>query len=376
MANKLLAKLKKEKAFNDILITEQPKDEWLSTNCIPVNLLLSGKIQGGIKKGCMSQISADSSFGKSIIGYSVLKTAQQAGMDCFIVDTENAVNYKILSGIGVDMKDVGVINTKLIPEIKQFFSKMAHGLTRAEQRNVFVLFDSWGPIVELQVMEKAEEGSAAVNMSSARFKAELAEIINACNFTTLILNHVYATLQMYGDPVTVGGGKKLYFLSDAIMLATSAKKDKDKEGNIRGKIITAKTLKGRAAKEMRTTHYLIQHNGGINPYYGLLDEAIESGAVYKPKPGYYSRTDYDIDKETGEVTKQWKEEQLYCAEFWIPLYKDEKFKKYVENKFSYDDSVLIASNQDVMKLISGEQEIVNDGIPDTDDEIDLGEDEE
>jgi hypothetical protein len=181
---------------------------------------------------------------------------------------------------------------------------------------------------------------------------------------------------MYGDPVTVGGGKKLYFLSDAIMLATSAKKDKDKEGNIRGKIITAKTLKGRAAKEMRTTHYLIQHNGGINPYYGLLDEALESGAVYKPKPGYYSRTDYDVDKETGEVTKQWKEEQLYCAEFWIPLYKDEKFKKYVENKFSYDDNVLIASNQDVMKLISGEQEIVNDGIPDTDDEIDLGDDEE
>ena len=78
MSNKLLAKLKKEKAFNDILVTEQPKDEWLSTNCIPVNLLLSGKIQGGIKKGCMSQIGADSSFGKSIIGYSVLKAAQQA----------------------------------------------------------------------------------------------------------------------------------------------------------------------------------------------------------------------------------------------------------------------------------------------------------
>ena len=57
-------------------------------------------------------------------------------------------------------------------------------------------------------------------------------------------------------------------------------------------------------------------------------------------------------------------------------YKDEKFKKYVENKFSYDDNVLIASNQDVMKLISGEQEIVNDGIPDTDDVIDLDEDED
>ena len=373
MANKLLAKIKKEKAFNDILLAEQDKVEWLSTNCIPVNLLLSGKIQGGIKKGCISEIAADSSYGKSIIGYSVLKAAQQAGMDCFIIDAENALNYKLLTQLGINMNDVGVFNTKLIPEIKQIFAKLAHGLTRAEQRNVFVLFDSWGPIVELQVMEKAEDASAAVNMASSKFKAELAAVINACNFTTLILNHVYATLQMYGDPVTCGGGKKLYFLADAIMLATSAKKDKDKEGNLRGKIITAKTLKGRSAKESVKTQYLILHGGGISPYYGLLDEAMESGCVYKPKPGYYARTDYDVDKETGEITKQWKEDELYCAEFWIPLYRDEKFRKFVEDKFSYEDDVLIASNQDVMKMINGEQEIVNDELPIS---SDSGDDEE
>lgn len=46
MSNKLLAKMKKEKAFLDVLATEHKADEWLSTNCISVNLLLSGKIQG------------------------------------------------------------------------------------------------------------------------------------------------------------------------------------------------------------------------------------------------------------------------------------------------------------------------------------------
>ena len=139
MANKLLAKMKKEKCFTDILTTEKAPDEWLSTNCIPVNLLLSGLIMGGIKKGCISQIGADSSYGKSMIGYAVLKAAQQAGMDCFIIDAENATNYKVLEAIGVDMSQVGVFNTKLIPEIKQIVTKLAHGLTRAEQRNVFLL---------------------------------------------------------------------------------------------------------------------------------------------------------------------------------------------------------------------------------------------
>lgn len=63
MANKLLAKMKKEKAFLDVLSTEHKVDEWLSTNCISVNLLLSGKIQGGIKKGAISMICADSRMG-------------------------------------------------------------------------------------------------------------------------------------------------------------------------------------------------------------------------------------------------------------------------------------------------------------------------
>lgn len=362
MANKLLAKMKKEKAFTELLRTEHREDEWLSTNCIPVNLLLSGKIKGGIKKGVISQIGADSSFGKSMIGYAVLKSAQHSGMDCFIIDSENATNYDVLTQIGVNMNEVGVFNTNRIPEIKQILAKMMKGLSREECRNTFVLLDSWGPLVEEQVIEKAEDGSAAVNMGSAKFKAELANILTATNFTVLVLNHVYATLQMYGDAVTVGGGKKLYFLSDAIMLATSAKKDKDKEGNLRGKIITAKALKGRSAKENVSTHYMIQYNGGINPFYGLLDEAIESGIVYKPKPGYYCRVGIDtpVDETTGELgtpTKLWKEDDLYVAEFWIPLYKNETFIKYVETKFSFEEQEVITATQDVMAMINGTAEI-------------------
>ena len=41
-------------------------------------------------------IAAESSWGKSMIGYSVLKSAYDSGMDCFIVDTENATNYDVL----------------------------------------------------------------------------------------------------------------------------------------------------------------------------------------------------------------------------------------------------------------------------------------
>ena len=360
MANKLLAKMMKEKAFADMLRTEQKPIEWLSTNCISVNLLLSGKIKGGIKKGSISMIAAGSGWGKSMIGYPVLKSAQDSGMNCFIVDTENSVNYELLTKLGINMKEVGVFGpTNRIPKIKQFITKLMSGLTLDEARNTFLLFDSWGPIIEEQVIEKAEQASSAVNMSSAKFKNELANLLLSAGFTTLVMNHVYASLEMYGDPYKIPGGMRIIFNAENIMLGSSTKKEKDKDKNILGKIITAGVAKGRSAKEFVKTQYLILHAGGISPYYGLLDEAIDCGIVYKPKPGYYARIGYDVqvDKETGELGKPdrvWKESELYCAKFWIPLYKDETFRHYVEAKFAFEDQVLINASEDIMKLMEKE----------------------
>lgn len=98
---------------------------------------------------------------------------------------------------------------------------------------------------------------------------------------------------------------------------------------------------------------MIEHSGGVNPYYGLLDDAIASECVFKPKPGYYCRTDYDVDKTTGEPNKMWKEAELYCAKFWLDLYKDEKFNKFVEKKFAFEDQELISATQDVLAMMEG-----------------------
>lgn len=160
-----------------------------------------------------------------------------------------------------------------------------------------------------------------------------------------------------GDAFSIPGGKRIFFNSDAIVLASSAAKDKDKDGNILGKIITASVKKGRAAKEFVKTKYLILHNGGVSPYFGLLDEAMECGEVYKPKPGYYSRANFDVDKETGEVTKMWREEELYCPEFWVPIYKTENFRHFVEAKFAFEDQELITSTQNVMDMINGKADV-------------------
>ncbi len=363
-SEEIINALKKDKELNKLVIDpETMKYEWLNTNVISLNLVFGGKIRGGIKKGAITSIAADSQLGKSLIGYNVLQSAYRSGMACVVIDTEHAINLDILKQLGIDLKKIVIYQTSKINELKQIFARINHGKTREESLNTFVLMDSWGPIVEVQVLEKAEEASSSVNMSAPKFKNELANIINACGNTTFIINHVYASLEMYGEKVKIPGGKRLFFNSDSIGLCSSAAKYKDAQDNILGKVVTVGVKKGRGAKEFLKTQYLIRLDGGLDPFFGLLDDAIDSGCVFKPQNGYYARTDYDVDKDTGEVTKMWKESELYCAAFWVPLYRDQKFVDFMEDRFSFVNAKLISSQVNVMDLIDGAIEITDESLP-------------
>ena len=363
-SEEIINALKKDKELNKLVINpETMKNEWLNTNVISLNLVFGGKIRGGIKKGAITSIAADSQLGKSLIGYNVLQSAYRSGMACVVIDTEHAINLDILKQLGIDLSKIVIYQTSKINELKQIFARINSGKSREESLNTFVLMDSWGPIVEVQVLEKAEEASSSVNMSAPKFKNELANIINACGNTTFIINHVYSSLEMYGEKVKIPGGKRLFFNSDSIGLCSSAAKYKDAQDNILGKVVTVGVKKGRGAKEFLKTQYLIRLDGGLDPFFGLLDDAIDSGCVFKPQNGYYSRTDYDVDKETGEVKKMWKESELYCAAFWVPLYRDQKFVDFMEDRFSFVNAKLISSQVNVMDLIDGAIEITDESVP-------------
>ena len=363
-ADEIIREIKKDKELNKLVIDpETIKYEWLNTNVISLNLVFSGKIRGGIKKGAITSMAADSQLGKSLIGYNLLQCAYRSGMACVVIDTEHAINLELLKQLGIDLSKIVIYQTSKINELKQIFARINKGKTREESLNTFVLMDSWGPIVEVQVMEKAEEASSARNMSAAVYKNELANIINACGNTTFVINHVYASLEQYGEKVKIPGGKRLFFNSDSIGLASSAAKYKDAQDNILGKVVTVGVKKGRGAKEFLKTKYLIRHDGGLDPFFGLLDDSIEAEVVFKPKPGYYARTDYDVDKETGEVKKMWKESELYCAAFWVPLYRDKKFVDFCEDKYSFVNAKLISSSVNVMDLIDNATDFDDTSVP-------------
>lgn len=353
----LVSKLKKNKKLMVFHESELP-DVFITGNLPALDVLFSGKIKnGGIKKGAISQIAADSTLGKTIVGLHYLAEAQKEGMDCFVIDTERSFPRKLATALGIDLDNLIIYDTQIISEVKQILENISLETTRETRSNVFVLLDSWGDLVSTQVLEKAADGSSAVDMgATSKFKNELANILHACGFTTLVINHVYASLSPYMDPKNIPGGTRLYFNSDAIALVMSAKKYKDDDKNVLGKICNAYIKKGRDGAENSNVKYRILTKGGIDPWFGFLEDFQEAGVVQKEKPGQYYRVDIDVDKSTGEITKTFKEEETYTREFVKPLLENEKFTTFIEKKYHYDDT-LIALKDDKLDKPAQKNEV-------------------
>ena len=361
--------------LKDLIATELDEVSFLSTNVVVMNLVFSGKIMGGIKKGTINTICAPSAEGKSLIGLNCLKSAQKAGMDCVVVDSERAFPFSVAKALGIDMSKIPVYQAVNIGDIKRIYAMINEGAKAKERKNIFVLFDSWGPLVFTGLMDKAEKGSDTADMGrTAGFKNELANIINAYGNTTFCVNHVYDSLQMYGEKFCIPGGRRLFFLSDGIGLALSEAQWKSPEDDsYMGKLVTMGVKKGRSARERGRVQFAIRADGALDPFYGLFDDAIESGVLKKVAPGKYVRDFAIIDKKTGEdksdididthePTRTWREADMYCnpadeARFWIPIFQNPDFVKYVESKYTYEADDMLSAKYDIVDMINGDQEL-------------------
>ena len=112
------------------------------------------ELRDGVKKGKISQICADSGWCKSMIGLNVLKAAQQQGLDCVVIDTEKAFNFELAKSLGIDTDQIIVFQSAIVPELKRIIANINKDLTREEQKNVFILLEYWGAVIEQKVIDK------------------------------------------------------------------------------------------------------------------------------------------------------------------------------------------------------------------------------
>jgi len=324
----LTERLLKNKHIKDHVFVEK-EPEFISTGCLTLNILFSGKLFGGIPRGKVSMIAADSALGKSFVAMKVIANSQkQYDMDVILLDTEFAYSKDFAMNIGVNPDRMAVVQNNQLEEVQTMVVNMIDELDKEERSNILIVIDSWGNVNTSKAVKDALSGKDVSDMTAAKKKNSFARILTGLGCTVFIVNHVISNMDMF-SPLAVGGGKGAYFSSSSIVMGTSKARSKDGD-DINGAIITAKVQKGRYSIEHSKLKYLIKFDGGIHPFYGILDDALDGGFVIKPKSGWYSRPSVENDKS-------WREKSIWenSKEFWDPLLKDENFIMYFEKKYSF-----------------------------------------
>lgn len=315
--------------------TEQ---KFISTGMIILDLGISAKVRGGIPKGKLTMIPGPSKMGKSMISMSLAKNAQKDGMSVVLIDTENSYSQGMAKGFGIDMDRFELFQgpgVNSIEAVKGILVTLSENIPINERENLLVIVDSWGAFVTMKTIKDAQTGNTANDMTEAKNLNNLANVLLCTGFTSVVTNHVYMnTGIVFGNPTKIRGGTRVYYLSSAVILGVSRSREKDKDNDVTGTVVSCQNEKGRFSKEYLKFEFRIKMSGGLDMFYGLLPFALESGIVEKTKAGVstvYVRT-CDPDQTT------FTEAEVYTPEFWKPIFKEPAFVNYIEDAFKYDGS--------------------------------------
>jgi hypothetical protein len=158
-----------------------------------------------------------------------------------------------------------------------------------------------------------------------------------CDLTVEDVNHYFT------EQGVVSHNTGQYYSADNIYIIG---RQQEKDGTeIAGYNFVINIEKSRTVKEKKKFVVSVLYDKGIDRYSGLLDIALESGHVIKPKMGWYAR----VNKETGEIidTTNWREKATHCKEFWEPILKDPSFEEWIQKEFKISATEMLVSDESI-----------------------------
>lgn len=336
MAMSLYSRLLKEKVIvpeEDLFDTSAPPTEFLSSGVVTMNCACSGRYDGAFGIGTITLFSAHSMLGKTIVGMVAIRDAQSRGMFVVVLDAEYQWNWDLAKKIGIDPdpEKIIVIPNNQLEEVQEKIMQIAGTLTREERNKVFFMLDSWGSLVTFEGVNKAQDAESKKDFQITQKKNNFANMILNTRCTFYICNGVYDNVGGYGDLLRIPGGKRIILNAHTVILGKSKSKDETKlAGNdtvLSGSIVSCYMHKARFGREKTEFKFRIKYDGGLDIFYGLLDDAVAGGYV-KEDGNSYVRAHIKGDQK-------WKEKNIYTAKFWTPIFKDTDFKKYLEKQYTF-----------------------------------------
>jgi len=342
----ILEKIKKNSSIKDSAILAKSKffnDKDMIPTAVPIiNVALSGKLDGGLTPG-LTMWAGPSKHFKTAFSLLMAKSYLEKYPDAALLfyDSEFGTPQSYFDSFGIDTNRV--LHTPLTDIEQLKFDVMAQ-LTQLERGDkLIIVIDSIGNLASKKEVEDALAEKSVADMSRAKQVKSLFRMVtphlSLKDIPMIVVNHTYKEIGMFPKDI-VGGGTGSYYSADNIFIIG---RQQEKDGTeVTGYNFIINVEKSRYVKEKSKIPVSVSFDGGISTWSGLLDLALESKHVIKPKNGWYQRVDSDGVVEE----KNYREKDTDTKDFWMPILKQKSFRDFVENKYRVASGEIMASNVD------------------------------
>jgi recombination protein RecA len=319
VTNNFMKDIHKELGESDF---NQDVSGWLSTGVLPLNKAISGRYDGGIPMGRVTEISGLESTGKTLIAQMVMNETQKIGGLAVFLDYEHS--FSISRARQVGMSDDANQWFYKQPENAEKGFEIAEFIAKKVRDNdkdipVTIVFDS---IAAMSTQSEVEASYGNMNMNThtslAKFLATalklLVPVISKTNVTILFLNQIKDSPgKMFGPSTTTPGGKAMkYHASVRIEIAKGKPIEENKE--IIGINARVKTIKNKVYAPFKECEYRGSFTEGIDLVGTHIDYAAKIGLLGNSK---------------GWV--EWNGEKMRRADLTSILKSDkEQYEKFLE----------------------------------------------
>ena len=255
---------------------------WISTGSKQLDYIVSNRVDGGMPEGRIIEIFGPPSIGKSHLAIQIARSTQQMGGIVVYIDTENATSVENLSLLGVDISRRFVyVDTHCTEEVLSI-AEATIMKAKAMDKDVpiTIIWDSVAassPKAELLGdYDKESIGLQARAISKGMRK--ITGVIANQNVLFVILNQIRTKIGvMYGDPTTTPGGKAIPFHSSVRIKLGAGQKIENKDKEVVGIHVSAKTIKNKVAPPFRTINFEIHFGKGIREHEQIFDLLRKNG---------------------------------------------------------------------------------------------------
>ena len=353
----LLNKLRKNTTIKDSDILSDSKffnaKDMIATTIPAINIALSGKINGGFVPGLTIWAGPSKHF-KTSFSLLMAKAYMDKYQDAVMLfyDSEFGTPQSYFDSFGIDT--TRVLHTP-VTDVEQLKFDIMHQFEEIKRGDhVIIVIDSVGNLASKKEVEDALKQNSAADMTRAKQLKSLFRMVtphlNLKDIPLIVVNHTYQTQEMYSKAV-VSGGTGIYYTADNIFILG---RQQEKDGkDVTGYNFIINVEKSRFVKEKSKIPIEVSWEEGISKWSGLLDMALESGHVIKPKVGWFQK----VDVQTGEIfEKSYRIADTYSFSFWNSILQCSKFNEFIEKKYAASNGSIMQEEDEVAAVYEMEDE--------------------